>query len=87
MPIIAGRWGGEEFMLLVPDMVAEDAAATAEDLRREFSELAFDEGFSLTISFGVTEVSASDTMDTICSRVDKAMYASKDAGKDTVTVL
>lgn len=87
MPIIAGRWGGEEFMLLLPDMVAEDAAATAEDLRREFSELAFDEGFSLTISFGVTEVSASDTMDTICSRVDKAMYASKDAGKDTVTVL
>ena len=87
MPIIAGRWGGEEFMLLVPDMVAEDAAATAEDLRREFSELAFDEGFSLTISFGVTEVSASDTMDTICSRVDKAMYASKDAGKNTVTVL
>ena len=87
MPIIAGRWGGEEFMLLLPEMVAEDAAATAEDLRREFSELAFDEGFSLTISFGVTEVSASDTMDTICSRVDKAMYASKDAGKDTVTVL
>ena len=85
--IIAGRWGGEEFMLLLPEMVAEDAAATAENLRREYSEIVTDAGFSLTISFGVTEVTASDTMDTICSRADKAMYASKDAGKNTVTVL
>ena len=74
-------------MLLLPEMVAEDAAATAENLRREYSEIVTDAGFSLTISFGVTEVTASDTMDTICSRADKAMYASKDAGKNTVTVL
>lgn len=82
----AGRWGGEEFMLLLLDTGVATAANLAEKIRLRFEDTAFDGLPHQTVSLGVTEATAEDTIDTICSRVDHAMYEAKRSGKNTVIV-
>ena len=83
----AGRWGGEEFMLLLPHSGLEEAAETAEQIRKAFSATDFETIPSQTVSVGVTQVRPNDTTDTLCTRVDAALYQAKQTGKNRVTVL
>ena len=80
----AGRWGGEEFMLLLPRTCLEEAAETAERIRRDFEAATFEKIPSQTVSVGVTQVRPSDTLDTLCTRVDAALYRAKQTGKNQV---
>ena len=78
---IAGRWGGEEFMFLLPFDVryAELAAA---DILKDFNAIDFPEAGHQTLSIGVTEVRFDDTLDKLLIRVDDALYEAKRTGKN-----
>lgn len=83
----AGRWGGEEFMILLPEFNEKSAVFFAETIRKNFAYSTFPSVGQGTISLGVTEVRPNDTMDSICIRVDDALYSSKRTGKNKVTVV
>lgn len=80
----AGRWGGEEFMLLLPDTKLPAAALIGELIRKYFSDTKFTAVRSQTISVGVTQAREDDTIDSLCTRVDTALYKAKKGGKNRV---
>jgi diguanylate cyclase (GGDEF)-like protein len=83
------RWGGEEMIVLALDCPLEEARRLAETLRAGIRiEPLFDpdEGTRVTISVGVTAFQAGDTMDSILSRVDTALFQAKADGGDRVRV-
>jgi diguanylate cyclase (GGDEF)-like protein len=84
---IVGRWGGEEFTVGLINTDLENAQIIAETLRQSFEEdavLFHLCGFSVTASFGVVTLSPTDSIDTLLSRADTAMYRAKDLGKNRV---
>ncbi len=83
----SGRWGGEEFMVLLPGFDEERSAELAEKLRIKFNEIEFPEAGRQTMSLGVTEIIPNETSDSATMRVDKALYKAKAAGKNRVVRL
>jgi diguanylate cyclase len=83
-----GRYGGEEFLLVLPD-TAEDAAFRMLDrLRAIIAELdwsAFSPGMQVTISAGVATLRQNETSDNFLARADSALYASKARGRNRIT--
>jgi len=87
---IIARWGGEEFVILLPNTNAKEAVVIAEKLKHSLEnniEIKTILSYALNASFGVTENKKSDDIDTIIKRADNAMYISKKNGKNRVTVL
>lgn len=83
----AGRWGGEEFMLLLHDTEVSPASFIAELIRQCFANTAFPTVRMQTISLGVTQAREDDTIDSLCTRVDSALYKAKKSGKNRVEVV
>ena len=79
-----GRWGGEEFMLMLPGMTREAAAAFAEEIRTAIEKLHFDKCGQVSASFGVAQALPAEEPDPLVLRVDTALYQAKAAGKNTV---
>lgn len=82
----AGRWGGEEFMMLLPSSTLDEAAEVAEQLRERFAEIDFPSSGRHTLSVGVAQALEDETIDLLCQRADKALYAAKKNGKNCVIV-
>ncbi len=80
----AGRWGGEEFMLMLPGMNREQAAAFAEKIRWEIGKMRFDQCGSVSASFGVAQAAPGEDADPLAVRADTALYRAKAQGKNTV---
>lgn len=83
------RWGGEEFLLLLPDTDAAGAAVLAEDLRAAVAATRFacDEGaVTISLSFGIMADSGERPLDACISRADAALYAAKDAGRNRCVI-
>jgi diguanylate cyclase (GGDEF)-like protein len=79
------RWGGEEFLILLPKTGIRGAEEVAERCRRAFAELPVEGIGRVTASFGVVEYSAQDeSLQRLLQRVDAAVYEAKMAGRDTV---
>jgi diguanylate cyclase (GGDEF)-like protein/PAS domain S-box-containing protein len=78
------RWGGEEFIILLPETSVEDAAGLAEELRKHLNSMTLPEVGRVTASFGVASYRPSDTIDTILMRADSMLYEAKDAGRNCV---
>lgn len=83
----AGRWGGEEFMLLLHDTEISAATYIAELIRQCFANTTFPDIRPQTISLGVTQLRADDTADSLCIRVDDGLYKAKKQGKNRVCVV
>lgn len=83
----SGRWGGEEFMILLTGKQAQNAMSFAEKMREDFGDLSFEMVGHQSVSIGVTMLNESDTIDTLCVRVDKALYEAKTKGKNRVELL
>ena len=83
---VAGRFGGEEFLVLLRDASRERAMQIAERLRSaiEASGLAYADGKPVTISVGVAYVRASDTSADVVERADRALYRAKNGGRNRV---
>ena len=81
---VAGRWGGEEFMVLLPGVSVDKAAEIAEIFRQEFKALEFELCGHQSMSLGVTELIPGESSDTLCMRVDDALYEAKHKGKNCV---
>lgn len=81
---VAARFGGEEFMLLLPLTRHSEARIMAERIRQATKKYLLPDKSSLTVSIGVTEFRRGDTPDDIRKRVDAALYEAKENGRDQV---
>lgn len=84
---VAGRWGGEEFMVLAPDIDRDGAAALADALRERIAlhpVLTAAGPVAFTVSVGWTFRTAGDSAGELVRRADGAMYAAKHDGRDGV---
>lgn len=78
------RWGGEEFVILARHCDLASGVALAEKLHALIGSTAFSEAGTVTVSIGVTELRPDDTLDSWLDRADRALYAAKAAGRNTV---
>jgi diguanylate cyclase (GGDEF)-like protein len=87
---VAGRLGGEEFAVLLPETDLEEATLVADRMRGALSEapLGLSGGvrISLTASFGIAELAPGQSGQQLMSRADAALYAAKAAGKNRVSI-
>lgn len=81
-----GRWGGEEFMVVLPGMDCKRATEIANEIRTTFAAIAFPMARRKTISVGVVEALRGESADMVCVRVDSALYEAKNNGKNQVYV-
>jgi diguanylate cyclase (GGDEF)-like protein len=81
---VAGRWGGEEFMIMLPGIPLKEAAAFAESLRLRIGKLRFALCGSETASFGVAQALPGEEADHMIMRADVALYTAKKLGKNRV---
>jgi diguanylate cyclase (GGDEF)-like protein len=87
---LAGRWGGEEFLLLLPGADAVGAAQLADRVREAFAERSSigrdGEIVTVTCSFGVAQYRPGDTQRELFGAADRALYQAKRAGKNRVEI-
>jgi two-component system, cell cycle response regulator len=84
----AVRWGGEEFLLVLPGCEASGALARAERLRRAVAGSPVDAGgrrHGVTASLGCAILGPGETPEALVARADQALYAAKAAGRDRVS--
>jgi diguanylate cyclase (GGDEF)-like protein/PAS domain S-box-containing protein len=81
---IAGRWGGEEFLIITPSTPLEQGRQFAEKLRRAIASHPAGASVRVTASFGVAEYRDGDTLERLTERVDRALYRAKDLGRNRV---
>ncbi len=80
------RWGGEEFLLLMPHTDLASAKLKAEYIRQKIKNHGFSKVVGLTASFGVTSFQPSDSTNTLLERADHALYTAKRNGRNCVEV-
>jgi diguanylate cyclase (GGDEF)-like protein len=83
-----GRWGGEEFLMIVPGSSPDEARFLGERLRTEIAGVRHTHGnasFCITISVGVTRANENDEIDEILKKADTALYTAKQT-RNTVSV-
>jgi diguanylate cyclase (GGDEF)-like protein/PAS domain S-box-containing protein len=81
---VVGRWGGEEFMVLLPNLDVKAALNTAEKFRSEIERHSFHTVGHKTASFGVSEYSGS--INEVIRQADNALYTAKSEGRNRVIV-
>jgi diguanylate cyclase (GGDEF)-like protein len=86
---LVARYGGEEFSVLCADCSNADAARRAEEIRKKLSETPHGclGNKRITASFGVTELQAGDTSETMLRRADRALLMAKEQGRNQVVQL
>jgi len=83
------RWGGEEFILMLPESSSEGASQVAEKLRSFIENKRFEfEGQQLgvTMTFGIATYRKGETLDQCIARADRALYEGKEQGRNRVRV-
>ncbi|WP_432696255.1 sensor domain-containing diguanylate cyclase [Marinobacterium sp. YM272] len=81
------RWGGEEFVLIFPDIGLEGAISCAEKLRQLIDAQELEPGLKISCSFGVTAYKAGDRFEDLFARIDNALYKAKNSGRNRVVEL
>ncbi len=79
---IFARWGGEEFVILLPNTPYTNAFDTAEKLRALIETTSFPIAEHVTCCFGVAEIFDSESLNEIIERADKALYQAKNDGRN-----
>lgn len=84
---VAARWGGEEFIILLPHTTCDAAAALAERIRVAFEQRSDSaRPITLSASFGVVDLQGEESADTFIRRADAALYRAKHEGRNRVVV-
>ncbi len=81
---VFGRWGGEEFLLIMPETALDGATNLAERIRVAISNDVFAGDRKITASFGVAAYRRGESKEWFLRRVDRAMYRAKDEGRNCV---
>ena len=82
---VIARWGGEEFVILLPDSELSSALKLAEALRAKIAGSNFSPvQKSITCSIGVARWNESETADELLKRVDEKLYRAKESGRNKV---
>ncbi|MFQ6021603.1 MAG: GGDEF domain-containing protein [Acidiferrobacterales bacterium] len=87
MPDKVGRYGGEEFLLVLPETGLEQTTNIADRIRATVAETEFDIGekkIRLTISIGATLFVKGEDLEELLSRADRALYEAKESGRNLV---
>lgn len=79
-----GRWGGEEFIVLLSCSNAATAAAIGERIRKTVAATTFADNLNITISLGYAEYRPEETLEQWVERADTALYQAKNAGRNRV---
>jgi diguanylate cyclase (GGDEF)-like protein len=89
---LAGRWGGEEFILILPDTTAQQAQEIINRIRKNIANIPFTSSstskkFNVTVSFGISDSSLKGiTLEKILAKADRALYSAKTNGRNQVVV-
>lgn len=79
-----GRWGGEEFLLIIENISQENTALFAEKLREAVWKYNFNSVKHMTVSMGVSIYKGKETKESLLKRVDNALYEAKESGRNKV---
>lgn len=80
------RVGGEEFIIIFPKTLIDEAFEVVEKIRKKVSQMNIIENEKITISVGLSQVNEDDDVDSIYERIDKLMYQSKNSGKNQTSI-
>ena len=83
---IFARWGGEEFVQILPNTDIKGAMKVAQNLRKIVQEHIFIDNLRVTCSFGVAEFKGGDNQESILIRADEALYLAKTNGRNQVQI-
>ena len=78
------RWGGEEFLVLIQGADAKALCKISEHLRRAIADNPIEPVNQVTVSIGVSQLNADDSMESLIQRADEAMYIAKHQGRNRV---
>lgn len=88
--IVAGRYGGEEFLGILPRCHVSEAKELAEDIRQACHQITVcstdNEDVNFTTSIGIAHRRPNETAQALLARVDEGLYAAKAAGRDFVAI-
>ncbi|MBI9012916.1 MAG: GGDEF domain-containing protein [Clostridiales bacterium] len=84
---IVGRWGGEEFIILMPETNIDDTYMKAEELKDIINNYHFEHVGHKTASFGVATYNKNYTLKQLIKDVDDALYQAKENGRNRVEKL
>lgn len=80
------RWGGDEFVLLLPCVGAEQARQLAMRIRDAVTSYEFSARIDVSCSFGITQMQRGQRLEHLIAQADKSMYRAKEHGKNTIEV-
>jgi diguanylate cyclase (GGDEF)-like protein len=83
---ILSRYGGEEFVIILPERNLKVAIAVAERIRKVIESACFDKVGQITISAGVSDFMQGDSRESVFKKADKALYIAKNGGRNRVSV-
>jgi diguanylate cyclase (GGDEF)-like protein len=83
---ISVRWGGEEFLFLMPGTTLTESNEISERVRHNIATGTFHRGIKVTVSIGITEYIDGDTLEFMIKRADKALYEAKNSGRNRVSI-
>jgi diguanylate cyclase (GGDEF)-like protein/PAS domain S-box-containing protein len=81
---VVARWGGEEFVVILPQTNVEQASEIAERIRNAFEMSAMDKGIVITCSCGIAEKNIYDTLTSLLQRADSHLYNAKTLGRNRI---
>ena len=86
---IVGRYGGEEFIIILPAITQDKALEIAENIRKSLKNISFtgnNKSFFVTISIGISKYDKDTDIDTLIGNADDALYKAKKSGRDNIVV-
>jgi diguanylate cyclase (GGDEF)-like protein len=87
---VVGRWGGEEFIIMLPEIAIDQANMTCNRLLTALAATDIDVGsasIKITATIGITQLFPGDKIDEIIRRADEALYKGKEAGRNRVEIM
>ncbi|MCD7724101.1 MAG: GGDEF domain-containing protein [Clostridiales bacterium] len=81
------RWGGEEFLLIFPQLNGDEAVSALETLRQKIKSIVFDGGtetFSVSMTFGLVEYDYRSDLNSLLKQADEKLYIGKESGRDRI---